>query len=149
METSRAVALAAEVRDIYIEASRWRLFDDTREALESLRADGWEHFILSNHVPELEQIVGALGLSDLIEATVCSARIGYEKPHPKAFLHARAIAEDPEVLWMIGDNAEADVRGAEALGIPAILVRRPPLEGIRYHAIDLHAAGEILRAETR
>ncbi|MFN2389985.1 MAG: HAD hydrolase-like protein [Actinomycetota bacterium] len=26
-------------------------------------------------------------------------------------------------MWMVGDNVTADVRGAEAVGIPAILVR--------------------------
>jgi ribonucleotide monophosphatase NagD (HAD superfamily) len=26
--------------------------------------------------------------------------------------------------WMIGDSLRADVRGAEAVGIPAVLVRR-------------------------
>ncbi|WP_228282485.1 HAD hydrolase-like protein [Rubrobacter tropicus] len=30
---------------------------------------------------------------------------------------------NPKRVWMVGDDADADVRGAEAAGIPAILVR--------------------------
>jgi FMN phosphatase YigB (HAD superfamily) len=33
---------------------------------------------------------------------------------------------------MIGDNVVADVLGAEALGIPAVLVRRPDSRAARY-----------------
>ena len=45
---------------------------------------------------------------------------------------------------MIGDNPIADVRGAEAAGIPAILVRanHPDVER---QANDLHAALRFLR----
>jgi putative hydrolase of the HAD superfamily len=79
--------------------------------------------ILSNHVPELEGIVEALGLSNVIDAVVNSARTGYEKPHPEAYAAGRAAAGDPDELWMVGDNHVADVAGAEAAGIRAILVR--------------------------
>jgi putative hydrolase of the HAD superfamily len=51
-----------------------------------------------------------------------SAETGYEKPHPHAFQMVLDAFPDATVLWMIGDNIEADVAGAQALGIPAILV---------------------------
>ena len=41
-----------------------------------------------------------------------------------------------EAAWMVGDNPEADVRGAEAVGLPAILVRGPK-RGARHHCEDL------------
>ena len=34
--------------------------------------------------------------------------------------------------WMVGDNVVADVLGAAAVGIPAVLVRRPDLRAARY-----------------
>ena len=43
---------------------------------------------------------------------------------------------------MVGDNIEADVHGAEAVGLPAILVRRPG--EARYRADGLDGAVEIL-----
>jgi FMN phosphatase YigB (HAD superfamily) len=92
--------------------------------LSKLRERGWRHVVLSNHVPELGAIITHLGLDLLVEATVNSAQTGYEKPHPEAFALARRAAGDPATIWMVGDNTTADVAGAEAAGIPAILVRR-------------------------
>ncbi len=120
----RASELAAHVRDFYLDPVRWRVFSDTVPVLTALRESGWRHVIVSNHVPELADLVDQLGLGTLIEATVNSAVTGYEKPHPEMFELGRAAAGDPEEIWMIGDNPHADVAGAEAVGIPAILVRR-------------------------
>jgi ribonucleotide monophosphatase NagD (HAD superfamily) len=38
---------------------------------------------------------------------------------------------------MIGDNIEADVLGAEAVGIPAILVRNPHLKATHFRSVLL------------
>jgi putative hydrolase of the HAD superfamily len=120
----RAMVLARLARDRYVDpAHGWALFDDTRPALEGLKGDGWRHVILSNHVPELAAIVAALGLDDLVDAIVNSALTGYEKPHPEAFAAARRAAGEPRELWMVGDNPTADVAGAKAAGIPALLAR--------------------------
>jgi putative hydrolase of the HAD superfamily len=120
----RAGELARLARAHYVDPRHgWALFDDTRTTLERLREDGWRHVILSNHVPELPGIVTALGLDDLVAAIVNSADTGYEKPHPGAFIAGRAAAGEVEELWMVGDNPVADVAGAEAAGIRAILVR--------------------------
>jgi putative hydrolase of the HAD superfamily len=101
----------------------WRLYDDAIPTLTRLAAQGWSHQILSNHVPELGDLVRALGLAQVVQAVHCSALTGYEKPHPEAFRGAlRAFPPDADV-WMVGDNLEADVLGAEACGIRAILVR--------------------------
>jgi putative hydrolase of the HAD superfamily len=124
VSSQRASALATLAAARYVDTSSWRLYDDSLCALERLRNDGWRHIILSNHVPELRDIVNDLGLGAVIDATLTSASIGYEKPHPEAFATARRAAGEPSALWMVGDNAHADVAGAEAAGIPAILLRR-------------------------
>lgn len=120
----RASELAAHVRDCYPDPARWRVFDDVVPVLTALRGSGWRHVIVSNHVPELADLVDRLGLGMLIEATVNSAVTGFEKPHPEMFKLGRVAAGNPEEIWMVGDNPHADVAGAEAVGIPAILVRR-------------------------
>lgn len=79
--------------------------------------------IVSNHVPELGDLVGRLGLADLIDGVLTSAVTGYEKPHPAMYGIALDLIGHPDRVWMIGDNPVADVAGAEAVGIPAILVR--------------------------
>lgn len=121
---ARARELARLAHERYIDGrSGWVLYDDTRPTLTRLRIRGWRHVILSNHVPELEDIVICLGLEGLIDAVVTSAVMGYEKPHPEAFAEGRRAAGGPDALWMVGDDAKVDVAGAEAVGIPAILVR--------------------------
>lgn len=120
----RARVLGRLAHERYVEPRRWSLFDDTLPALNDLRERGWRHIILSNHVPELGQIVRHLGLARLVDAVVNSAETGYEKPHPEAFAQAKRAAGEPDEIWMVGDNPHADVEGAEAVGIPGILVRR-------------------------
>jgi putative hydrolase of the HAD superfamily len=120
----RALELARAAQRLYVDPAAWELFADTLPALERLSAAGWTHAILSNHVPELRAIVSALGLDELVAAVSCSAETGYEKPHPRAFASLLERLR-PSEAWMVGDNVVADVLGAEALGIPAVLVRRP------------------------
>ena len=119
----RASELARLAHERYIDGrSGWALFDDSRLALTQLRERGWRHVVLSNHVPELEEIVICLGLDDLLDTVITSATTGFEKPHPEAFAAGRRAAGDASTVWMVGDNPDADVAGAEAVGIPAILV---------------------------
>jgi putative hydrolase of the HAD superfamily len=49
--------------------------------------------------------------------------VGAEKPHRAIFEHAlRTVGvERTEDVWMVGDNPEADVGGALAVGIRALL----------------------------
>ena len=79
--------------------------------------------VLSNHVPELPCLIDGLGLSSLIHRTINSAETGFEKPNPLAFQAALAALDYPSQVWMIGDNVNADVMGAESVGLRAILVR--------------------------
>ena len=131
-ESGRAGELADAARRLYVDPGvGWELFSDTRPTLERLAEAGWRHAILSNHVPELRQIVAGLGLDDLIAFLSCSAETGYEKPHPHAFASVLAPLR-PAEAWMVGDNVVADALGAEAVGLPAVLVRRPDPRAARY-----------------
>jgi len=130
---ARALELAAAARRLYVEPAGWSLFDDTLPTLERLAGKGWKHAILSNHVPELGTIVAALGLDRLVVAFSCSADSGYEKPHPLAYASVLERLE-PTEAWMIGDNVVADVLGAEAIGLSAVLVRRPDPRAARFAA---------------
>jgi putative hydrolase of the HAD superfamily len=123
---ARAAELAVLAHGRYVDPSGYELFEDTRPTLERLAASGWRHIVLSNHVPELPEIVAGVGLGDLVERVLTSAATGYEKPHPLAFDLAERAAGRPERRFMVGDNPLADIRGAEEAGIPAILVRSPP-----------------------
>jgi putative hydrolase of the HAD superfamily len=124
VQSQSAPELARHVRRRFVDGSRgWEAFADSRGALESTRRAGWRNVVLSNHVPELEELVRHVGLDDLIERVFCSAHTGFEKPHPRAFLDALDACGQPRLRWMVGDNPAADVAGAESLGIPAVLIR--------------------------
>lgn len=123
-DPGRSRELAGSARERYVDSTRgWVVFDDAAPALQRLADSGWRQIILSNHAPELESLVSGLGLGRYIDHVLTSAATGFEKPHPGAFECARVAAGSPSTLWMVGDNIEADVRGAESVGIPAILVR--------------------------
>lgn len=146
LATDHALRAAGRVRERFTDHSRaWRLFDDTLPALERARAAGWSSAILSNHVPELADMVHGLGLDPHLSAIFTSATSGYEKPHAEAFRLALSACGQPQEVWMVGDNPIADVQGAEALGLPAVLVRtrapaRRAAAGLE-EALDLILAG--------
>lgn len=120
-------ALVDAARRHYCDAAHFLLFDDTLPSLRRLAQEGIDVAILSNHVPELASIVASLGLSELVGTIATSAVIGYEKPNPEAF---RCVlgATDPSRCWMVGDNPIADVAGAEAVGMSALLVRQAEVD---------------------
>ena len=144
IEAVRASQLAGRVRERYVDPSRvWELFPDTTPVLERLREEGWRHVVLSNRVPELPVIAEGLGLTALVDHIVSSAATGYEKPHPEAFRLALEHCGNPDQVWMVGDNPVADAAGAEAVGIPAVLVRTQ-LEAAKRSAADLYEVAAII-----
>jgi putative hydrolase of the HAD superfamily len=141
----RARELVPAVRSRFIDPTRgWRLFEDTLPALRATRAGGWSNVVLSNHVPELPVLVTGLGLDDELDAVFTSALMGYEKPHPEAFRHALRECGNPTAVWMVGDNPDADVAGAEAIGLRAVHVRTASESRHRFD--DLAGAVELILA---
>lgn len=74
-------------------------------------------------------------MDDLFEDIITSAATGWEKPHPEMFRYALDRVANPDTVIMVGDNPEADVAGAQRMGIPALLVRGTSMR-------DLHAAAD-------
>jgi putative hydrolase of the HAD superfamily len=134
LDAEQAHSLARHVPETYAAPLHWRLFDDVLPTLTHLSSNEWTHVVLSNHVPELPDIVRHLGLGDLVAHTFSSAQIGYEKPHLQAFRTVTEAYPASEHIWMIGDSLEADVVGAMRAGIPAILVRKPHRDAPHYCA---------------
>jgi len=124
MEREAAVRAAGRVKAIYCEPSGWEVFPDVVPALARLSEAGWRHVILSNHVPELADLVEALGLAPHFEIIFSSGVTGIEKPHASAFRMVCEHAGDGVRIVMIGDSWGADVGGAAAAGLEAVLVRK-------------------------
>lgn len=69
---------------------------------------------------------------------------GYERPLPLAYDGGvLGTVAGAETAWMVGDNPEADVRGAEAVGLPAILVRSQK-HATRHHREGLSGIAGII-----
>ncbi|HEY94798.1 MAG TPA: HAD-IA family hydrolase [Dehalococcoidia bacterium] len=119
-------------------------YDDALPVLQDLSEKGWQHFILSNNYPELSNVVSRQSFNHLITGCITSGLVGYEKPNPGIFAYALDCAGRPEEVWMVGDNIEADVGGAEAVGIPAILVHTEVSDKPRYYADDLYEVAGII-----
>ena len=127
-----AAHCAQQVRQVYLNPARWRLFEDTLPCLRACTAQGWQHVVLSNHVPELPGLMAALGLTPSIARIFTSAAIGFEKPHPQAFHTVLRALGATTAVWMVGDSMTADVAGAYAVGLRAILVRRHHSQAAHY-----------------
>lgn len=136
-----AAGMASALRERYLDVTvAWQLFEDTQPALRSLSERGWRHVVLSNHVPELDELIDGLGLAPHLDGVLTSAATGYEKPHPEAFRMALAACGHPAQAWMVGDNPHADVEGAEGVGLSAILVRGEGRARHRAEGLDRAAA---------
>jgi putative hydrolase of the HAD superfamily len=59
-----------------------------------------------------------LGLARFFSVLSDSALVGWSKPDRRIFEHTLAeLNVSPQRAWMVGDNFEADIRGADGLGM--------------------------------
>jgi putative hydrolase of the HAD superfamily len=111
--------------DHFAQARAWRLYEDAVPALRELHGHV-RLMVLSNFDRRLHSILGGHGIAGLFERIIVSSEVGAGKPHERMFqaaLDAAGVA--PERCFHAGDEEIADVHGAEALGIPAMRVKRP------------------------
>jgi putative hydrolase of the HAD superfamily len=91
--------------------------------------------VVSNFSGNLDRCLEDLGLLTLFDVTLDSAVVGLSKPAPEIFLSAlERLDVAPEDAWMVGDNFEADIRPAAALGLSTCWLappdRREPEAGV-------------------
>jgi putative hydrolase of the HAD superfamily len=84
---------------------------------------GLQLVVVSNSDGTVERGLEAAGLRDYFDLVFDSAVVGFEKPDPRFFEHAlaRAGAEAGRVVH-VGDLYHADVTGARAAGVHAVLL---------------------------
>ena len=118
-------AFYRRLAELFMVTSHWHIFDDAYRALMGLRERALTIGAVSNWVWNLPELLHALELVRHFDFIAASARIGFEKPHPRIFEWAleKANAEPEEVIH-VGDHVDADVEGARALGIGAVLIDR-------------------------
>ncbi|WP_043680279.1 HAD family hydrolase [Streptomyces xylophagus] len=105
-------------------ADRVTLAEPTRDALTKAVAAGWTCVIVTNgRVAQQELKIRNTGLDALVHGWVISESAGHEKPAPEIF-HAAAASVGASLhgAWMIGDSAQADIRGAAGVDAHSVWV---------------------------
>jgi len=120
-----------EVRDtrarLHAERHLWSgIAADTHDALARLRAAGLRLGVVSNSDGRVEEALQVSGLRDYFDVVVDSTLAGVEKPDPAIFRAALDVlgVGAAEALY-VGDLYDVDVIGANAAGIPAVLLVGP------------------------
>jgi len=101
------------------------LFPETETVFSVLKRNSYRVGIISNISPDLPTYLGWLGVDRWLDFAIASGAIGISKPDPGIFKEALRLADaPPEEAVHVGDSLEADVRGAQLVGITPILVDR-------------------------
>ncbi|HVC41357.1 MAG TPA: HAD family hydrolase [Candidatus Saccharimonadales bacterium] len=96
--------------------------------LDALRGRGVRVGLCSNAPYRIESLraqLTFLGLDRHLDAAVFSAEVGWRKPSPSIFEAAlRALGTEADRTVMVGDSEAADIAGAHAAGLRAVLISR-------------------------
>ncbi|SFR30701.1 MULTISPECIES: HAD family hydrolase [Halorubrum] len=99
------------------------LCDGAEDLLDALDAAGTDVAVVTNLTTrvQLRKLV-RLGIDDRIDLLVTSEEVGREKPSALPFTAALAAFDcPPSEALAVGDNAETDVAGANAVGLDSAL----------------------------
>jgi putative hydrolase of the HAD superfamily len=110
-----------------ITQQNWALENDAISALETLQEGGFHLGLVSNagDTRDVFQLTEKFGIEQYFDFVITSAACGYRKPHPRIFELALAHwGYMPDEIAMVGDRLDADVRGAQPLGIYTIWITR-------------------------
>lgn len=106
-----------------------RVFDDSVPFLTGLRARGTAIALVSNCGDTTRALLGQLGVIPLADAVVLSCEVGSMKPAPDIYrtaLEELGVAAADAVMI---DDQPRFCAGAEAVGVRAIQIVRPELDG--------------------
>jgi len=128
---ARGIAISAEQADAFWRES-WigvrrfgvALYPDTIDVLRALRERGLLIGVNSNRPCTTAMMTADLadmGLAPYVDAGVASGETGFLKPDPSTFERVLAdLGVAPREAVMVGDSAEADMRGAKAIGMRTV-----------------------------
>jgi putative hydrolase of the HAD superfamily len=107
--------------------TNWELEEDTLPTLKKLEQDGYRMGLISNagDDQDVQQLIRKFEISPYFDFVLTSAQCSYRKPHPRIF--ELAIANWyflPSETVMVGDNLDADIRGAKTAGLYGIWISR-------------------------
>lgn len=122
--TPLAAKAACSVREKILDPKRYRVYPDAAATLALCAYKGYRNYLLSDNFPELPELLEKLYLRPFFEACVVSGQVGLNKPDARIFRQGELAARFPHMIWMVGDNPQADIAGAKAAGWHTIQVHR-------------------------
>ena len=97
------------------------LFDGTTEILDYLSSKYTLHIITNGFEEVQSKKLKQSGIQPFFEQVITSESVGVKKPNPKVFNYALETANASiDNSIMIGDSFEADILGADAVGLDTI-----------------------------
>lgn len=107
--------------------TNWALEEDAIPTLQKLRVKGYNLGIISNagDDDDVQQLARGFGITEYFDFILTSAACSYRKPHPRIFELALSNWYcPPNEAVMVGDNLDADIRGAQEVGIYGVWINR-------------------------
>jgi putative hydrolase of the HAD superfamily len=109
----------------FLDPNSYQLYDDALPVVAAVRARGFRVGVVSNWEGWLPRLLGHTRLDALMDFTVISGVVGWEKPDRRIFDAAvAATGLPPGAILHVGDSPTSDVQGARAAGLRAILLDR-------------------------
>jgi len=113
-----------------------RALPGVRETLDRLASDGIRMAVVSNTSFTERTLRAELdkhGLGGYFEFIVTSAEYSIRKPNPLLFeIAATRLGLPPSGVWFVGDRLDADVVGANAVGMTSVMLgTRVPLTHVK------------------
>jgi len=120
--------IAEGLRHMYaLTQAHWFGEADAIPMLETLRAQGYRIGLISNagDDEDVQTLIDNAGLRPYLEYIVTSAAGGIRKPHPRIFRGALDFfGAEPDEAVMVGDFLDADILGANNLGMGSVWIKR-------------------------
>ena len=101
-----------------------RPFPGAIETLQRLQMTDIRLGLLTNGSAEMQRAkIERFSLAEYFDHIQIEGEFGIGKPDERAFRHAlEALSVEPTEAWMVGDNLDFDIRGAQQVGIYAVWV---------------------------
>lgn len=119
-------ALARRVADDFTATKEAAVapFEGAVEALEAFAGRGVRLGLVTNGHPDFQRAkLERFDLERYFEAVLIEGEHGVGKPDPSIFHAALArMGSAPDEAWMVGDNLQADVAGAQGVGMYAVWI---------------------------
>jgi len=112
-----------EVYENFARPGVWELFPDVQSVIRELNRLKIRLGVISNFDRRLYDVLLHLGIRDAFEQVIISSEVGAQKPAARIFFEAaRRFEVGVHEILHVGDELEADLRGASSAGLQAFLV---------------------------